>query len=284
MIIFSLKEGWLSFRNLGLLGLLTLLMLTITLTLLGITFTGYKIIKEWNKGLLGRFEIEAFFKDDADSLQIKSALNTILNHPYVKSAQLISREDALKRFNTEFKTDLLEVLNYNPLPASIVVKLATDTYPQIAWQSVSNALKDLPGIDEVIYEGELLSQIQKLYTDIGKKTSFAVGIALIISVILSILTVTSAIKSRLDFIKVILLSGGTCWMARGPFTALGAYYGLFAGLLSSVITYAGFNFLTYGWGLTIQLEFIKFLVLIIIGIIIGALSATFAAGKWIKGI
>jgi len=282
MIGFALKEGWLSFRNLGLLGLLTLLTLIITLTLFGLTITGYAILQEWNRGLLGRFEIEAFFKDAADTTQIETALTTIRRHPYVKTARFISRNEAAKRFNAEFGMDILDVLQYNPLPASIVVTLATDTYPQIAWQSVANALKDCPGIDEVIYEGELLSQLQNLYQDIGQKSALAVGTTLLISIVLSVLTVMGAIKSRIEFIRVILLSGGTRWMARGPFTALGFYYGLFSGLVAGAITYAVFKFLIYGWGIQAKPGLLILGGLIAAGILIGALSASFAAGRWIK--
>jgi len=282
VILFALREGWRSFRSLGLLGLLTLAVLTMTLALTGLVGSGYLLLHDWSRGLLGRFEVEAFFHTEVDSAAIAEVGQAALQHPYIRSATYISKDQAARRFAADFGSNVFEVLGTNPLPASLIVSLREDADPRTAWKSASTFLESSPGVERVIYDGELLAQLDSFNRRAGRVVTMVVGAALLLSVTLSVMTVTSAIRARSEFLRVVLLSGGTPWLARGPFAALGAYYGLLSGIAAGLSLQGLLWFIRLSFAIPMVSGWKSTTALAAAGGAIGTIAAATAAGRAIR--
>ncbi len=284
MIAFLLREGWRNLANLGIIGLLCLASLSITLSLSGLAVRGYLIVDEWKTGVLGRFEVEAFLDADVDSLNAIKIADRIEGMADVAGVIYISKELAAQRFGEQFGEDLFDLLEYNPLPSSLVVTLKKDANPAKSWARTSDAIAAIPGVDDVVYEGDLLASVSKFYQNVGTSVGIVVGLALIVSLVLTILSVQNAIRSKEDFIRIVALSGGTNLMARGPFIALGGYYGLISGLTASgVIALLGW-IIRFGWGLGSTLPLWWIPALMLGGALIGMIGSGWAAGSRIRRI
>ncbi len=279
MIIFSIREGWRNFTNLGLIGLLCLVSLTVTLTLFGLTVRSYFLVEEWKSGLLGRFEIEAFLKEDTDSLSALTLLGRIKLLTDVDEVRYISKTAAAERFSEQFGEDLFELLEFNPLPASLVVTLEEDADPSHSWGRIAGLIEGMEGVDDVVYEGKLLAAVNRFYRTTGAGVMAAVGVTLIVSVILTILAVQSAIRSKEEFIRIVLLCGGTGLMARGPFIALGGYYGIISGLVASGVMALVGLFIVMGWGIGSVLPPVWIPAQAALGCLVGMIGAGWAAGR-----
>lgn len=284
MILFSLREGYRNFQNLGIIGLLTLLSLSATLTLGGLSVRSFIMVQDWTDGLLGKFEIEAFLEDEADSTAIINIMNQVHNLPGVSSVKFISREEAAHRFSEQFGEEVFDLLEYNPLPMSVVVTLNPGSDPVSGWQTTADQIADLPYVFDVVYQGELLAQVERLYERGSRIVIAVIAIALILSLMFTVLTVYGAIRSREDFIHILLLCGADRSTVNGPFIAVGFYYGVVAGLIAAMISVAMSELVMLGWGIDVSIPLNLLPLFPAAGVVIGAAGAGWAASRRIKDI
>lgn len=209
--------------------------MTTTLVLIGVTFYGYQVVLDWENKLRGQFELEAFLDVDVDSTKVVVLERLINNIQEVKSTSIISKEHAAARYSVQFGDDLVELLGYNPLPMSIVIKMKESINNLENWRNASTIIENFEGVDEVVYEGEILAKLERLYQKAGKILIISSVSLLIISLIFTALTVAGSIKSREQFIRIIVMSGGSNRMAKGPFRAMSAFYGLTAGIIATIM-------------------------------------------------
>jgi len=282
VILFSLREGWRNFSNLTIYGLLTIVSLLLTLTLAGVSLSGYRVIDSWRDGLLGRFEIEAFLVPDADSSRISDISDRIAEIDEVGEMQIVTREDAALKFADQFGSDLFDLLTFNPLPPSIIVRLKPGCDPSVSWERVSRAISAIEGVEDVVYQGELLASVERFIRRGWRIALAVVGTMLVVSLLFTVLTVIGVIRSREEFIRVIALAGGSRAMASGPFVAMGAYYGLTAGLIAAgVVTALGW-LSEVGLGIYCALPITWRMALVVGGVLMGIVGAGWAVKRRVK--
>jgi len=282
MIGFALREGWRSFRTLGIGGLLTLAALTVTLALGALTAEGYLMLKNWQKSALESFEVEAFLVADITQAGATRVIEEAGKIDKVVGVRYISREEAAQRFKVQVGGDLLEVLGYNPLPPSIIVKLAGTISQKDAWRLVTKSLEKIDGVDEVVYQGDLLQELDEFYSRASRTLGILIGGAVLLSLFFTALTVAAAIRSRHEFIQIVLMCGGSRLMARGPFVALGGYYGAVAGVTGGVLTALILWIATLGWELDARLPLEWAPLMVGAGVLIGGVTAGWVAGRKIR--
>ncbi|MFH0765096.1 MAG: permease-like cell division protein FtsX [Calditrichota bacterium] len=282
MFLFILKEGWRNFRSLGLYGLLSLLSLTILLTLVGLAARGYLVIESWRAGMLGRFEIEAFLNPDISEAQVQRMTGSIRQWQEVQTVTYISQAAAAERFRQLFDRDVIDLLGANPLPPSLILTLKKSADPASAWERIANSLKKISGVEEVVYQGEMLADLNRFFRSAWRTAAGATAGVLFFSFFFTILTVAGQIKSREEFIRVVVLSGGRRWLAQGPFVLMGVYYGLLSGLMAlGLVVCFGF-IIEAGWSIEVSLPSEWIPAFPILGILIAVLGSAWTAGRKIK--
>lgn len=281
-MIFVLKEGWRSFRTLGIGGLLTLAALTTTLTLGALTAEGFLLLSRWNRALLEKFEIEAFLGSDIKDEKVGEVEVEIRRLPEAARTQIITRQDAAERFKSEFGSDLFDALGYNPLPPSVIVTLKPEAVQRRSWGDVSKRIKSIAGVEDVIYQGELVSEVDRFYARTGTALIWLIGIALAASLGFTAMTIAAAIKTRSEYIQIVLMCGGSRLMARGPFIALGGYYGLAAAVIAAAIAMGISALVTVGWEIDMDFPFNWIPILAAAGVLLGGSTASWVAGKKIR--
>lgn len=279
---FIFKEGWRNFRNLGIYGLLTLISLTMMTVLILLSAYGYLLIDGWKSGLMSQFEIEAFLADDLNQDDVNSMRKSISAINHVESVKFISKEMAAARFAEQFDTTLLKLLEFNPLPPSFIVSIKKDADHTIAWASVAQSLKQLKGVEEVVYQGELLNDVMRFYTKSWKVALCILLGALTLALVFCSLTVTGEIKAREEFIRIIALSGGTRFMARGPFVAMGVYYGIISNIFAFAIAYGATWVINFGWGISANVPILWLGVIFSWSLFVAIIGASLAAGGRIR--
>jgi len=282
VILFSIVEGWRNFKNLGIVGLLTICSLTFTLILIGISLHGYLIVESWRKGLLGKFEIEAFLIPGADSTSIAELAVKLSAVKLVDRVTYISPEQAADRFRQQFDIDLNDMMGYNPLPSSYIVKLVKEADPATSWQTVSNIITTFEGVDEVVFEGKVLARVERFYQKTGAVAMVSVGVMVVVSLVFTTLTAISSIKASEDFIRLIALSGGSRAMAMGPFIVMGGYYGALAGGIAVSVVYFMTIMFQLGWEGQTVVPVIWIPFLVGSGILIGVVGAGWSASRKIR--
>ncbi|MBD3282242.1 MAG: FtsX-like permease family protein [Candidatus Portnoybacteria bacterium] len=284
------RNGWLSTATVSIMSL-TLLVIVLLL-MVNIIATG--VLNNLEK----KIDISVYFKLDASEesiLKVKSQLEELEE---VEQVNYVSREDALVRFKERHKDNpvllqSLDELDTNPLEASLNIKAKeTSQYASINQFLESVYYKDL--IDKVNYmqNKEVIEKMNKIIGDV--KTGGLV-LTLLLAIIVFLVTFNAirlAIYSSREEISVMRLVGANNWFIRGPFLIEGILYGIIAAIVTLIILYPAFYFLSPKLSgflpvddifVYFQANLVSFLLLLLgIGIVLGGISSFVAVRKYLK--
>ena len=195
--------------------------------------------------LRDKYKIEVFFKNDVSEKRVDELAQDFKSLNGVSSITIISKKDAEKIFKSQFGDDILNILGYNPLPASCVINLKKDWPAKIDIKPIISNLQKYSEVDEVNHQGKLISRIENYYEKFLKVMVGIVSIAIIIAVFIITNTVRLTILSKKELIKSLQLIGATKWFVKGPFIIEGFVHGILAAVLSLYTIIGVLNFSKY---------------------------------------
>ena len=195
--------------------------------------------------LRDKYKIEVFFKNDVSEKRVDELAQDFKSLNGVSSITIISKKDAEKIFKSQFGDDILNILGYNPLPASCVINLKKDWPTKIDIKPIISNLQKYSEVDEVNHQGKLISRIENYYERFLKVMVGIVSLAIIIAVFIITNTVRLTILSKKELIKSLQLIGATKWFVKGPFIIEGFVHGILAAVLSLYTIIGVLNFSKY---------------------------------------
>lgn len=223
-------------------------------------------------------KISVYATDQANVSRLQESITRL---PTVKNVELIPKDQAW----TEMKQDLpvSDMITRNPLPDTfhVQVKDQSEIKPTV------EELKSLPGVEAVNYAKSVLEKLQSL----SHITSF---IGLVVSGFLGTLTffiisnsIHLLIEARGREIEIMRMMGVGNWYIRLPFLLQGASYGLVGALiafipLNFVENYIDQLFTYFQFSTSHYSTSVVFLVLILMGMIVGSGGAATATHKYLK--
>lgn len=182
----------------------------------------------------GKYKIEVFFNESVSNEQAAKLVKNIRTIPGVRSTTLISKEDAMSIFKSQFEEDVMELLGYNPFPASCVVNVIKQKNVSLSVDPIIHRIKSLDGVSEVHYQGRLIKRIESYYQKFLKAITYLSGVVLIISIIIISNTIRLTIYSKKDLIRALELIGATKLFIQVPFMVEAMIHGLIGAVLASV--------------------------------------------------
>lgn len=215
----------------------------------GLFVLGFFLILNANlQRLTGRWaesaELSVYLDDNVTPEHLKVIEQLIDSSGLSAERVFVSKEEALKRFQTDFP-DLAAAagqMERNPFPASFEVRLQpTVREAEAAVESLAVTVDAMAGVADVRYDRRWLSRLNTAIRSIR-------GIGLVIVVMLafaSALTVANVVRlaavARRDEIEIMQLVGAPFAYVRGPFVVEGVLQGGVGALLA--ITLLGAVFL-----------------------------------------
>jgi cell division transport system permease protein len=212
---------------------------------------------------------------------------TLASSPFVKSLKYIDKETAAKELSTDLGEDFKGFLGYNPLFASIEIKLyAAYTNPE-GLKSVEKAMIAYPEVKEVYYQKNLLTLINQNIRKISAALLIVSGLLIFVFVSLINNTIRISIYSQRFTINTMQLVGANHTFIRKPFLINSLLIGLYGALIANVVLISSvFAFEKELEGLisVYDLTLILFVPLsvIVLGIVISWFSTYFAVNKFLK--
>jgi len=178
--------------------------------------------------LRSKYKIEVFFNEDISNEEAIGLIHKIKKIEGVKNATLITKEDAIRIFKDQFGEDIIDLLGYNPLPASSVVNIDRNVRDLLKIDPIIKEIKSIEFVDEINYQGNLIRKIERIFKRIINYLPYFLGsVVLIIGLIIYNLIKVS-IYSRRETINSLQLIGATRLFVRLPF--------IFEGILISIIS------------------------------------------------
>lgn len=239
-----------------------------------------------------RPQVNAFFKENyiPTSVEVENITSQLTATGKTEAVKYVSKDDALSLYRELNKSDplLLEAVSASMLPASIEVSAKN---PQDL-KSLSEQLKTFEGIEDVRFAEDIVASLTNWTRSIRVIGISLVGAHVFITFVIIMLIVGMKISSRRDEIGILSLVGATPRYIAAPFIWEGVIYGVVGAIMAwgtayLILLYSmGFwvNFLA---GIPILPPPILFMFAvlggeILLGLLVGGASSTFAVRRFLK--
>lgn len=241
---FTIKEALKSLWRNRMMSIASITSVSATLMILGVIFVLIVNINAVAQSAKEQFDsIQIFMSDDASLDEIQSVKTQIEGIEGVESVTFESKSDALEHMKEQWADNayLLEGLEENPLPNSLIIYLSDIYYSEHVLESIDG----LPGIEEVNSYQEIIEQLLSI-TEVIRKAGMAIIFVLIaISTFIIHNTIKLAVNSRRREINIMKYVGATNWFIRWPFLVEGTLLGLIGAGLSILAIRFGYEYI-YG--------------------------------------
>lgn len=286
---YFLGETFSNLRRNLLMTLAAISTVAISLFLLGGVMVMGEIVNKTVGGWESLIEVNVFLREEITPEQQKDLESAVIAMPEVRDVDYISKEKAFDEYKEMFKDSPAVYENVDPsaLPALYRVKLRN---PNNA-QAVSSRLEGRPGVDEVRYGGEEVERLLRINQLMRTMSLVLMGILLAAATLLIANTIRLAIYARRREIAIMKLVGATNWFVRVPFVFEGIVEGAMGALGAAIVIFAGklllldplqeqmlFLPLTIGFDVVIKI----FLILLSVGMLIGAAGSTLALRRFLE--
>ncbi len=183
----------------------------------------------------GRPGLSVYFQVDAPETAMPSLAEKLAADDQVQDVMQTSSEAALAAFHEHTGlSDALELLEANPLPASLRAMLASGATVEDL-DRLADLARRAQGVQEVVVEKTWLERVSDISTVVSRLSGV---LALLFGIGALLVTATSvrlAIEARLEELKVQTLVGATERQIRRPFLYFGAIYGAGGALVALML-------------------------------------------------
>jgi cell division transport system permease protein len=230
---FALNSAWQSFfRNLAV-SAAAVVSITLILILAGINLLVGHAFSQVLDGF--RAKVSEISVNVADGTPLQSVYDfqqQLSSDPRVTSVQFITKDQAL----TQFKADpnnvvLAQQIDGNPLDAKLQVRVAKlDDVAAI--DTIARRWAGVDPTDPTNYQGDFVNRMLQLSEWLGLAGIGLLAILVVVSIVIVMNTIRTAVYHRRKEIEVMKLVGATEWFVRGPFVIEGVMTGLIAAAIA----------------------------------------------------
>ncbi len=267
---------------------------SITLALFVIGLCGLLLLQasRLSKNIQENLEIYVYL-DRVDQQTIHQLDSVLKNKNYIQikndtaGIKFLSKEISAQKFMAEAGHDFVTFLGDNPLRDMFVINLKSEYYIDSKLKLIKEDLQKLPGVFEVVYQENLIQDIQKNIQRISfVLIAFSVLLLITIAVLINN-TIKLAMFSQRFLIRSMQLVGAKSSFIRKPFLLRAAIHGFLSGLIASgilliLVQYANMQ--------VEKLELLQnpvsvlmlLIMLCIAGAIIGLTSAYFSVNRYLQ--
>jgi cell division transport system permease protein len=238
---FALNSAWQSFwRNLAV-SLAAVVSITLILILAGVNLLVGHAFSQVLDGFKDKVsEMSINIADDTPLESVYAFRDQLAADPRVASVQFVTKAEALAQFETDPNNyALAQQIDGNPLDAKLDVRVRNLTDVS----AIDALARQWPGVDPINptnYQGDFVNRMLQLSSWLGIAGIGLMAILVVVSVVIVMNTIRTAVFHRRKEIEVMKLVGATEWFVRGPFVIEGVMTGLIAAaiaLLVLVISY-----------------------------------------------
>jgi len=285
-IRYIIKETFRGFDSAKFSTFASVITIAISLSLITIFTTIFLTSNKLIKSIKEKVEIEVFLNDNITSEEVNSLIDKIRTIGGIKQVTFVSKEEAKKIFEKDWGKEMLEVLDYNPLPPSLKINLYEEYKTVDRMNKIKSQLSELNKVEEVKFPEENLHIIEE-------NSSAIMYILLVIlittffgSIFLVANTIRLVINSRQKVIQIHKLLGATNGFIIMPYFLEGFMQGLLGSIISLGVLYGIFIYYSSKFQqANIKIEFFDIYTMLYIclaGIALGSLGSLLSAKKFLK--
>jgi cell division transport system permease protein len=183
-------------------------------------------------------QVHVYLRNNVDQKDIDSLHNYIAKQPYAKSIEYVDKETAKKRWLSQGEADFAELLEENPLPASIDFYTRSNYVQKDSLTSIKNELLNRSDIIQSI--NYPTSLVEKMSPIMQWLLLGLVALAIVFSILSIVLidnTIRLAMYSNRFLIKTMQMVGATRSFISKPMNVRAIINGAIAAIISIVFIY-----------------------------------------------
>lgn len=179
-------------------------------------------------------QVTAFFHDEAKQSDIDALTKQLKNSGKVATIKFVSKEDALKIYQQQNKSDplLLDLVTADILPASLEIS----TYNIQDLPGVSDNLKKNPIVQEVVFQKDIVSTLTAWTNAIRILGVVLIAVLSGVSIFIMATIIGIKISQKREEIEVMQLIGATKWYISWPFIFEGIFYGILGTIIGWLLS------------------------------------------------
>lgn len=207
--------------------------------------------------------------------------------PEVKSAEYVDALTAAQDLEKELGEDFVGFLGYNPLHASIDVKLYAAYTNNDSLAVLEQKFMDFSNVQEVYYQRNLVNLINENTHKIGLVLVMLGGVMLLIFIALMNNTIRLSIYSNRFIINTMQLVGATRSFIRKPFVGKSVMQGVLGALVANGLLMALIYSFSQNFSEVYTVSLVRVIapvmcVVFVVGMLISWLSTRFAVNKFLR--
>ena len=226
---FALNSAWQSFwRNLAV-SMAAVLSITLILILAGVNLLVGHAFSQVLDGF--RVKVSQISVNVADGTPLQTVYDfqqQLATDPRVIGVKFITKDEALAQFKADPNNVVLaQQIEGNPLDAKLEVRVAKlDDVAAI--DTIARRWSGVDPTDPTNYQGDFVNRMLQLSAWLGIAGVGLLAILVVVSIVIVMNTIRTAVYHRRKEIEVMKLVGATEWFVRGPFVIEGVMTGLIA--------------------------------------------------------
>lgn len=281
----SFRHNWRSSVN-------NVLILTATLSILGMITLLYLNVMHFSSIWLSNTSVSLFLKPDLSEQGRQNILDRVGNHPLVKEVRLVSPEEGMKDLAEKLGANhaMLAGVGENELPFTIDFDVFVDYRNRV--DEISDDFKKLPGVSEVVYTERMLKKVELFF-----RVTTGIGLFFLGMIIVAFYLVLShatklSLHARREEIVILNLVGATRGFVRSSFVVEGVMTALAGCGLSLLVVWICNKLLLFGLSIgQTDLDFAKEAVFyplegiagaVIAAVILGAMGSRLAVNRTLR--
>lgn len=226
-------------------------------------------------------------KENVKDNEIAQLQQKLEDASFVKAAQYISKEEALKEVMLELGENPEEIIGVNPMQASIEVRLKADYANPDSIAVIDTQLSSLGYIDDILFQRDLIQSVNENMSKIGLILFALALVLMVISYVLISNTIRLTAYSRRFIIYTMKLVGATPGFIRRPFIISNIICGIIAAILAiimitSCVSYIVSEFDNFYSLITTPMLLTVYGIVLLLGILLTAIASFFAVNRYIS--
>jgi cell division transport system permease protein len=231
----------------------------------------------------------AYLRDDARPSRVQTVMEDLRTRPGVGAVEFVTKDQALEEFRTRFvdQRELLEVLQSNPLPASVELRMDDPA----ALPPLAEELRSMGELfEDVVVPIDVVERLIAI-SNLARVAGTIIVIALTaVTLFVMVNTIRIAVYARRREIEIMKLVGATDWFVRGPFVIEGAVIGLIGAGIAAIAL-----LLLYAQAAPIVTRIISFLPVstdasfvrnlavftVLVGLVVGSVGSYFSVRRYL---
>jgi cell division transport system permease protein len=232
-LIFALSSAWQSFwRNLAV-SLAAVLSITLILMLAGVNLLVGHAFSQVLDGFRAKVsEMSINVADGTPLTTVYDFQQQLSADPRVATVRFVTKSQALANFQADPNNAVFaQQIDGNPLDAKLDVRVSKlDDVAAI--DALARKWSGVDPTDPTNYQGDFVFRMLQLSSWLGIAGVGLMAILVVVSIVIVMNTIRTAVYHRRKEIEVMKLVGATEWFVRGPFVIEGIMTGLIAASLA----------------------------------------------------